>query len=128
MKPDQRVPETVASGLVVGLPGATMRAFSSTRRRMTRAINQNAAPDPGMGMGRWLAAPIMKSMGMESRVFVREASPPRAPAGGAAGLAGRPAAVSSAFWMTILFLGQITNHTFAHMMLPMMPPRRMIHV
>src|SRR5215813_5308746 len=116
MKPDQRVPETVASGLVVGLPGATMRAFSSTRRRMTRAINQNAAPDPGKGMG------------MESKVFVREASPPRAPAGAAAGLAGRPAAVSSAFWMTILFLGQNTNQTFAHMMLPMMPLRRMIHV
>ena len=49
-------------------------------------------------------------------------------AAAAAGLAGFPAAVSSAFWMTILFLGQITNHTLAHMIEPRSPPRRIFQV
>ena len=65
---------------------------------------------------------------MEKTTLVREASPPRAPAAAAAGLAGLPAATSTAFWMTILFLGQITNHTLAHMMVPRRPPTRMTRV
>src|SRR3990170_4009300 len=109
MKPNHSVPLIVPSGLVVGLPGANTRQFHSTAAMMISAISQNAAPEPGIGMGRWLAAPIKKSMGIEKTVFVREASPARAPAGAAAGLAGLPAAVSSAFWMTSFCLGQITN-------------------
>src|SRR3990172_850380 len=115
MKPNHSVPLTLPSGLVVGLPGAMARQFHSTSAVMISAISQNAAPEPGIGMGRWLAEPIMKSIGIESTVFVREASPARAPAGAAAGLGGLPGAVSSAFWMTSFCLGQITNQTFAHM-------------
>src|SRR5205807_7637572 len=89
---------------------------------------QNTGAELGMGMGKWLAEPMKRSMGMEKTTLVREASPPRAPAAAAAGLAGLPAATSTAFWMTILFLGQITNHTLAHMMVPRIPPTRMTQV
>jgi len=71
---------------------------------------------------------MKKSIGIESTTLVREASPPRAPAAAAAGLAGLPAAVSSAFWITILFRGQITNHTLAHMIDPRRPPSRIFQV
>src|SRR4029453_1006606 len=128
MNPNHRVPLTVARILVVGLPGAMARQFHSTSTMMMRATSQKAAPEPGMGRGKWLAAPIMKSMGMEKTVLVREARPARAPAAAAAGLAGLPAAVSSAFWMTIFCLGWITNQTLAHMTLAMMPPSRMTQV
>src|SRR4030095_4433307 len=107
MKPNHSVPLTVARILVVGFPGATVRAFHSMSAMMRRATIQKAAPELGKGRGRWLAAPIMKSMGIEKTVWVREASPARAPAAAAAGLAGFPAAVSSAFWMTIFCLGWI---------------------
>src|SRR5438093_508827 len=89
---------------------------------ITRARSQKAAPERGTGSGRWLAAPMKKSMGMERTTLVREARPARAPAGAAAGLAGLPDAVSTAFWMTICCFGQITNHTLAHMIVPRRPP------
>ena len=38
-------------------------------------------------LGKWLAAPMKKSIGIESRVFVREATPPRAPRAAASGIA-----------------------------------------
>src|SRR6202165_430171 len=118
MKPNQSVPLTVARALVVGLPGAIVRAFASTSTTMSSAISQKAPPEPGFGMVRWLAAPIMKSIGIENTTFVREASPARAALGATAGIAGLPAAVSMAFWMTIFCAGQITNQTLNHMTLP----------
>ena len=57
-------------------------------------------------------------------MLVRDASPARAPAPAAAGFAGRPAAVSIAFWITTFWLGQITNQTLAHITVPSRPPRR----
>src|SRR5712691_7934909 len=117
MKPDQSVPLTVARGLAAPLPGVPVRALISTSRVIRSASTQNTAPEAGRGRGRCVAEPMKKSMGMENTTLVREASPPRAPAAAAAGLAGLPAAVSMAFWITILFLGQITNQTLAHMKL-----------
>src|SRR5712692_3422616 len=125
MKPPQRVPLIVASGLAAPLPGVPQSALASTSATMTSATIQNTAPFLGLGRAKWLAEPMKNSMGMERSTLVREASPPRAPAGAAAGLAGLPAAVSMAFWITILFLGQITNQTLAHMTEPRMPPSRM---
>src|SRR3990172_8735708 len=74
--------------------------------------------------GRWLAAPMKKSIGMEKRTLVREATPARPPAPAAAGLAGLPAAVSMALAITIFCFGQITNQTLAHMKDPRIPPRK----
>src|SRR6266508_2162077 len=128
MKPAQRVPLMVARGLAAPWPGFPHSAFASTSATMIRATIQKKAPLPGIGRGRWLAEPIKNSMGMERTTLVREAKPPRAPAGAAAGLAGLPAAVSMAFWITILFLGQMMNHTLAHITEPRMPPSRMTHV
>ena len=68
---------------------------------MISATTQNTTPDRGSGSVRWLAAPMKNSMGMDIATLVREASPAFAPAGPTAGLAGRPAAVSMAFWMMI---------------------------
>src|SRR5262245_14018034 len=102
MNPNQSVPDTVASGLAAPLPGVPINAFASTNAMMIRATIQNSAPDFGIGNdARWLAAPMKNSIGTENTTLVREASPARAPAGPTAGLAGRPAAVSMAFWMMI---------------------------
>src|SRR6266853_4324053 len=118
MKPNHSVPLTVASDLVVGLAGAIARALPSTSAAMMSATSQKAPPELGIGMGRWLAAPIRKSSGIENTTFVREASPARAALGATAGFAGLPAAVSMAFWMTSFCAGQITNQTLNHMTLP----------
>jgi hypothetical protein len=48
---------------------------------------------------------MKKSMGTESMVLVREAMTGAGARGRGGGLAGLPAAVSSAFWMTIFCLG-----------------------
>src|SRR5262245_34741080 len=92
---------------------------------MMRATAQKIGPERGNGRPRWLAEPMKNSIGTESATFVREARPARAPAGAAAGFAGRPAAVSIAFWITTFWFGQITNHTLAHMNEPSNPPSRM---
>src|SRR5690349_4532137 len=119
----------VASGLAPPLPGVPTRALISTRIMISRATIQNTRPDlPTVRPARWLVEPMKNSIGIESTTLVREARPPRAPAGPAAGLAGLPAAVSIAFWITILFLGQITNHTLAHMMEPRSAPSRIFQV
>src|SRR3990167_6043228 len=127
MKPAQSVPFTVASIFVVAVPGFPASALISTAAMMISATIQKAAPDLGTRNVRWLAAPMKKSIGIEKSVFVRDASPARAPAGVAAGLAGLPAPVSRAFWIKIFCLGQITNQTFAHMMEQSSPPSRMAH-
>src|SRR5689334_20126291 len=109
----------VASGLAPPWPGVPTRALISTSTMIARATIQKTSPDfPTVSPARWLADPMKNSIGTDSTTLVREARPPRAPAAAAAGLAGLPAAVSSAFWITILFLGQITNHTLAHMIDP----------
>src|SRR4029453_13509402 len=125
MKPNQRVPLTVASGLASPLPGVPTSPLISTIAMMARATIPKATPPFPTGAPRGgPAAPRKNSIGTDSTTLVRDARPPRAPAGAAAGLAGLPAAVSSAFWITILFLGQLTNHTLAHMIDPRRPPRR----
>src|SRR5258706_2575992 len=96
---------------------------------MARATIQKTSPDfPTVSVPKWLAAPMKKSIGIDITTLVREARPPRAPAAAAAGLAGLPAAVSSAFLITILFLGQIRNHTLAHMIDPRSPTSRIFQV
>ena len=125
MKPAQSVPFTVARGLAAPLPGVPYSAFASTSAMMTSATIQNSAPLIGLAKGMWLAEPMKRASGSRSRRWCERRGRPRAPAGAAAGLAGLPAPVSMAFWMTILFFGQITNQTLAHMTLPRMPPNRM---
>src|SRR3989449_10409831 len=104
MKPNHRVPLTVARGLAAPLPGVPVRALISTRAMMMSISAQNTGAELGMGMGKWLAEPMKRSMGMEKTTLVREASPPRAPAAAAARLAGLPAATSKAFYITLLIL------------------------
>src|SRR2546426_629183 len=128
MNPAQSVPLIVARGLAAPWPGVPHSAFASTRATMISATIQKSAGLAGAAGGLWLADPMNQSMGMERTTLVREARPPRAPAGAAAELAGLPAAVSMAFWITILLLGQMTNQTLAHMTVPRMPPSRMTSV
>src|SRR2546426_12072750 len=128
MKPAQSVPLMVARGLAAPGPGLPHSPLASTRATMIRATTQKSPRLRGMGGGMWLAEPMNQSMGMDRTTLVREARPPRAPAGAAAGLAGLPAAVSMAFWITSWLLGHMTNQTLAHMTVPMMPPSRMTNV
>src|SRR2546428_2163006 len=107
MKPNHSVPLTVASGFAAPLPGVPVRALISTRAITMRVRAQNIAPELGMGKGRWLAEPMKKSMGMEKATLVREASPPRAPAAAAAGLAGVFHAPPTALCMEMLFFGHV---------------------
>src|SRR5207244_12773856 len=115
MKPNHRVPLTVARGLAAPLPGVPVRALISTRAMMMSISGQNTGAELGMGMGKWLAEPMKRSVGREKTTLVREASPPRAAAAAAAGLAGLPAATSAVSWTASLFLGQLTNHQMARM-------------
>ena len=62
---------------------------------------------------------------MEKSVLVREAMPALPPAPAAAGFASPPAATVSALAITIFWAGQITNHTLAHIKVPIRPPVRM---
>ena len=126
MKPNQRVPFTVASGLAAPLPGVPTSALISTSTMIASATTQKTSPDfADRSARKWLAAPMKKSIGIEStHVGAGGQARPAPPPAAAAGLAGLPAAVSSAFWITILFLGQITNHTLAHMIDPRRPPSR----
>jgi len=41
----------------------------------------------GVKKAQWLAAPMKKSMGIDNRVFVRDAAPPRATRAAASGIA-----------------------------------------
>src|SRR5438552_17969592 len=128
MKPNHRVPLTVARGLAAPLPGVPVRALISTRAMMMSISAQNTGAELGMGMGRWVAEPMKRSMGMEKTTLVRDASPPRGPAGGGAGLAGLPVATFTAVRLTHLFWGQMTNHTRAHKRVPSRPRTRMTGV
>jgi hypothetical protein len=72
-----------------------------------------------------VAEPMKKSIGIEKSVLVRDARPARAPRAAASGIAAPPPATCSADLITTCCAGQITNHTFAHMKVPRMPPVRM---
>ena len=62
-------------------PGLPHSALASTRATITSDTIQKSVPLLGTAGGLWLAEPMNKSRGMESTTFVRDASPPRAPAG-----------------------------------------------
>ena len=79
MKPPQKVPLTVVSiflpGPVVPTIALISAAASTTRSRMSDPI---LAPRPvGSAIVRCLAAPMKNSIGIDSKVFVREANPAR---------------------------------------------------
>jgi len=81
MNPPQKVPLRVESiflpGPVVPTSALTSAAASTMARRMSAPT---LAPGPvGSAMARWEAAPMKKSIGIESSVFVREAKPLRWP-------------------------------------------------
>ena len=67
---------------------------------------------------------MKKTIGIENSVFVRDTRPARAPRGAAAGSASPPPATFVAFAITTCCAGQITNHTFAHIVVPSSPPVR----
>ena len=67
---------------------------------------------------------MKKSIGTESSVFVREATPARAPRAAASGMAWPPFDTWVAEAMMTCYAGQMTNQTLAHMRLPSMPPMK----
>ena len=67
---------------------------------------------------------MKKSMGIDSSVLVREATPARAPRAAASGIAWPPVATCSAERITTCWPGQMTNHTLAHITEPSMPPKK----
>src|SRR5207249_2798713 len=71
-----------------------------------------------------IPAPMKKSIGTESSVFVREATPERAPRAAASGMAWPPFDTWVAEAMMTCCAGQMTNQTLAHMRLPSMPPMK----
>ena len=79
---------------------------------------------PETNDGKFAAATMKKSIGIEKSVLVRDATPARAPRGPAAGSASPPAATFSAFAITTCCAGQITNQTLNHMSVPIRPPVR----
>src|SRR3989442_5761375 len=111
-------PLTFSIGLVVA-PVVAFSALSSTSATTTSRPTQYAvvlAPTRG---GRWLAAPMKNSIGIESTTLVREARNARRPAAPAAGFAWPPAAAITTFWF-----GQITRHTLKSMTVPSSAPLR----
>ena len=93
-KPAQNVPLTVLKSFLPalalsGVAGPTT-AFPSTMARMMRKtiiIVHFAGRAVGVKKAQWLAAPMKKSMGIDSRVFVRDVTPPRAPRAASSGMA-----------------------------------------
>src|SRR5260370_24027308 len=73
----------------------------------------------------WVAAPMKNNIGIENTTLVREARNARRAAAGAAGFAWAPAAVATAFAITICCFRQITPHTFTSMIVPSSAPVRM---
>jgi hypothetical protein len=129
MNPAQKVPLSVPKIFLPPVAGAAgpASALSSTTR-MTSA-SRIKAPNFGPAalgslMGRCEAAPMKKSIGIDSIVLVREARPARAPRAAASGIAWPPVATRSAESITICWAGQMTNHTLAHMVVPSMPPKK----
>ena len=132
MNPAQKVPLSVAKIFLPPLGGAAgpTSALISTRM-MTTASRISAPhfwpPETGLAMARCEAAPMKKSIGMDSIVFVREATPARAPRAAASGMAWPPVATWSADRITTCWFGQMTNHTFAHITEPSAPPTKIFH-
>ena len=69
---------------------------------------------------------MKNSIGIEKRVFVRDAMPATFARAAASGIGSPPPATCSAFAITTCCAGQITNHTLAHMKVPMIPPVRIL--
>src|SRR5262245_20363900 len=80
-------------------------------------------------IGKWLAAPMKKSMGIESQAFVREARKARRAHFGISAGAGAPlSAVAFVAAMMRFWSGQMIIHTFRNMMVPSPPPIMMDRV
>ena len=77
-----------------------------------------------MKKAKWLAEPMKNSIGIDSRVLVREATPPRAPRAAASGIAWPPSFTRAADAMTTCCAGQMMNQTLNHIRLPMTPPMK----
>src|SRR2546426_6371832 len=112
MNPAQSVPLIVARGLAAPWPGVPHSAFASTRATMISATTQKSAGLAGAAGGLWLAEPMNQSMGTERTTLVREARPPRAPAGAAARFAGFAGAASLGVSVTDFFFWPEEDHTF----------------
>ena len=82
--PQTITPFTEVIGPVFPLTPLAARAPITTVNAITKGV---LLPSMLTSSGKWLAAPIKKSIGIEKSVFVLEASPARAPAGPAAGSA-----------------------------------------
>src|SRR3990167_3310711 len=123
MKPLQSVPLTVLRAFLPG-PLVPMSALASTIASTiakTIIIVTFAGRAVGAKNGMWLAAPMKNSIGIESRVFVRDAKPARCPLAAASGIAWPPFATWVAEAMTIFWAGQMMNQTLNHMSVPVMP-------
>src|SRR5512139_2544051 len=69
---------------------------------------------------------MKKSIGIEKSVLVRDAMPAFAPRAAAAGFAWPPDATVFAFAITTCCAGQITNQTFAHIIVTISQPVRKV--
>src|SRR6516162_2099142 len=102
--------------VVIG-PVLPLSALASSPRMITASTMKSPISDlPGViTSGKWVEEAMKNTIGIEKRTLVREATVERAPRAAAAGFAGLPAAVSTAFWITTFCAGQITNQTLNHM-------------
>src|SRR2546421_13114584 len=101
MKPAQNVPLSVARTFLPPLAGAAGPTSALTSAAMMTTASRISAPHfapavAGFAIGRCEAGPMKNSIGVDSMVFVREATPARAPRGAAAGVALAPGAPRSA--------------------------------
>src|SRR5262249_42648089 len=130
-KPAQNVPLSVASSFLPalalsGVAGPTT-ALPSTMARMTRntmSIVIFAGRAVGVKNAQWLAAAMKNSIGIDSTVLGREATPPRAPRTAASGIAWPPSLTRAVEAITTCCAGQMMNQTLYHIRLPMMPPMK----
>lgn len=75
-------------------------------------------------MGKWLAAPMKKSIGTESHMFVRDARNARRAQSGCSAGAGVPAAAAIVAAMIFFWSGQMIIQTFMNITVPRPPPIR----
>src|SRR6266550_4304741 len=74
-------------------------------------------------IGKWLAAPMKNSMGIESQALVRDArNARRAHFGRSAGAGVPDSAVARVAAMIFFWSGQMIIHTFMNMIMPSPPP------
>ena len=93
-KPAQSVPLTVLRSFLpalalsgVAAPTTALPSTMARTIRKTTSIAIFAGRAVGVKNAQWLAAPMKKSIGIDSRMFVREVTPPRAPRAAASGIA-----------------------------------------